>query len=1065
MTSEPSGTDRLIEWTGERCVPWTGDLQVVYEHYHRYLLVTRLVAGKRVLDLASGEGYGVALLAQSAAHVTGVEIDPLTVEHSRRTYPLPNAEYVQGSMLDLSRFETGAFDVVTCFEALEHVTEHDELFAQVRRVLSPTGVFFSSTPDRLVYTEAHDHHNPFHVRELSLDEYRELLGGHFEHSAIWGQAVVVGSLMSAVEGAGATPELLAIGRDGDEWQRVPTYAPTYYVAAASSAPLPDLPGQSVLADVEVELVRSAQRAAASGGAAGAEREAAARAHIAALEAEVERLGGELRTSADILDVRAAEAARAQRVIDDLSADLAAQLEAAEALRAGRAKVEEALEARGREAAAVAQELAAIRASRAHRLVQRYYRAVEKAAPAGTRRRRAYGAAGRTAVRGLRSLRPLPGAAGAPTVPAHLPMLVSSDEATVPTVSIVVPVHGKWAVTAQCLRSFAAHPPTVSYELVVVDDASPDDTRARAAEVPGLTVVGLDVNRGFIGAVNAGLAACRGEYVVLLNNDTEITDGWLEALLETIEQPNVGLVGSKLVYPDGRLQEAGGIIFANAGGWNYGRTGDPSLERYNVPRDVDYCSGAAVMVRRDLLTELGGLDEYFAPAYYDDVDLAFTLRERGLRVVYQPRAVVVHHEGVSHGTDETSGIKAYQGINRLKIVERWGRRLAEHLDQDPALVERAARRGTRGIVVVVDHHVPRPDEDSGSVRMFGLLTTLRRLGWYVIFVPDNRSHGDVWGDRLLAAGVEVFCGPEPIEQFLASLRGSVAAVIGARVGIAWPYLSMIRRVLPNVPFLFDTVDLHHLREQREAELTGDPAALERAAATRALELGLVTASDATFVVSPYEVEVLAREVPGARVHVVPNVHERRPAGPGPERRRGILFVGSFAHPPNIDAVRWFADEILPLVRQEEPTAVLRVVGRGAPEDLTRDLPAGVEVLGWVEDLTDLYATSRVSVAPLRYGAGIKGKVGEALSHGLPVVATPVAAEGMGVLDGVHGAVAEDPAAFAAGVVRLLRDDDLWRSASAAGRDLVEETLGTGRFEALLGAALADVAPVSAGADES
>jgi GT2 family glycosyltransferase/SAM-dependent methyltransferase len=1064
MSSEPGAADRLIEWTGERCVPWTGDLQVVYEHFHRYLLATRLVAGKRVLDLASGEGYGVALLSQSAERVIGVELDPLTVQHSRSTYPLANVEFLQGSMLDLSRFEAGSFDVVTCFEALEHVTEHDELFEQVRRVLAPTGIFLSSTPDRLVYSEAHDHHNPFHVRELSLDEYREVLGEHFAHAVVWGQAVVVGSLMTVVDGPGSAPELLAIGRDGDEWQRVETYPPTYYVAAASSVPLPDLPAQSVLADVEVELVRSAQRAAAGGDVAAQEREVAARAHIAATEAEVERLGGELRTAAELLDLRAAENSRAQRVIDDLSVDLAVQHELAEALRAGRATLEQALEARGREVAAVAHELAVIRGSRAHRLVQRYYRAVEKAAPAGTRRRRAYGTVGRTAVRGLRALRPLPDAA-APVVPDRLPMLVAAGTDALPTVSIVIPVHGKWAVTAQCLRSFAAHPPTVPYELVVVDDASPDDSRARLGDVPGLRVVALDVNRGFIGAVNAGLEACRGEYVVLLNNDTEITEGWLEALLETVREPGVGLVGSKLVYPDGRLQEAGGIIFENAGGWNYGRTGDPSLERYNVPRDVDYCSGAAVMVRRDLLTELGGLDEHFAPAYYDDVDLAFTLRERGLRVVYQPRAVVVHHEGVSHGTDETSGIKAYQGINRLKIVERWGRRLAEHLDQDPALVERAARRGTRGIVVVIDHHVPRPDEDSGSVRMFGLLTTLRRLGWYVIFAPDNRSHGDVWGDRLLAAGVEVFCGPEPLEQFLASLRGSVAAVIGARVGIAWPYLSMVRRVLPNVPFLFDTVDLHHLREQREAELTGDPAAVERAAATRALELGLVTASDATFVVSPYEVEVLAREVPGARVHVVPNVHVQHPVGPGPERRRGILFVGSFGHPPNVDAVRWFVDEIFPLVRAQEPHALFRVVGRGAPESLTRELPAGVEMLGWVEDLTDLYAASRVSVAPLRYGAGIKGKVGEALSHGLPVVATPMAAEGMGLVDGVHGAVAEDPAAFAAGVVRLLRDDELWRSASAAGRDLVEETLGTARFEALLAAALADVAPVTSGADES
>lgn len=1027
MSSEPGTTDRLIEWTGERCVPWTGDLQVVYEHFHRYLLATRLVAGKRVLDLASGEGYGAALLAQSAEHVTGVELDPQTVAHSRATYPLANVEFLQGSMLDLSRFEAGSFDVITCFEALEHVTEHEELFQQVRRVLAPTGIFLSSTPDRLVYTEAHDHHNPFHVRELSLDEYREVLAEHFAHAVVWGQAVVVGSLMTVVDGAGSGPELLAIGRDGDEWQRVETYPPTYFVAAASSVPLPELPAQSVLADVEVELVRNAHRAAAAAESTAAER--------AATAAELQSQLSQARREAQAAQARA-DGARAQRRL-----------------------VEGQLSALTSEAAQTARELEAIRGSRVQRVAAHYYRAVERVAPAGTVRRRGYSSVGRMAARGLRVLKPLRPAAD-PSVPAasDLPMLVPSGSAGSPVVSVVIPVHGKWGVTARCLRSFASHGPTLPYEIVVVDDASPDDTRARLAALPELRLVALDVNRGFIGAVNAGLEACRGEYVVLLNNDTEITDGWLEALLEVAQEPGVGLVGSKLVYPDGRLQEAGGITFANAGGWNYGRTGDPSLERYNVRRDVDYCSGAAVMVRRDLLTELGGLDDYYAPAYYDDVDLAFTLRERGLRVVYEPRAVVVHHEGLSHGTDETTGVKAFQEVNRFKVIERWGHRLGSHLAQDPALVERAARRGSRGIVVVIDHHVPRPDEDSGSVRMFGLLTTLRRLGWYVIFVPDNMSHGDVWGDRLLAAGVEVFCGPETLEQFLASLRGSVVAVIGARVGIAWPYLALVRRVLPNVPFLFDTVDLHHLREQREAELTADRDALERAAATRALELGLVTASDATLVVSPFEVEVLAREVPGARVHVVPNVHESHAISAQPEGRADLLFVGSFGHPPNIDAVRWFVDEIFPLVRAQEPTVVLRVVGRGAPESLATQLPSGVEMLGWVEDLTELYETSRVAIAPLRYGAGIKGKVGEALSRGVPVVATSMAAEGMGIEEGVHGLVRDDAEGFAAAVVTLLRDDALWSGVSAAGRELVERTLGPARFAEAVERALDDVAAV-------
>lgn len=339
-----------------------------------------------------------------------------------------------------------------------------------------------------------------------------------------------------------------------------------------------------------------------------------------------------------------------------------------------------------------------------------------------------------------------------------------------------------------------------------------------------------------------------------------------------------------------------------------------------------------------------------------------------------------------------------------------------------------------------------------MRMFALLTTLRRLGWSVIFVPDNRDHGGAWGDRLLAAGVEVFCGPEPIDQFLDSVRGRVHLVIGARVGVAWPYLSLLRRVLPLVPFVFDTVDLHHLREQREAELSGIPEAFQRAQATRALELGLIMAADATLVVSPFEVDLLAREAPGAHVALVPNVHVQREHGPGVDGREGMLFVGGFSHPPNVDAVRWFIGEILPLVRAAVPHAILRVVGKGVPPELSAMDTEGVEFLGWVPDLDELYATSRVAIAPLRYGAGIKGKVGEALSYGVPVVATTVAAEGMHMVHELHGIVADDPAEFAAALVCVLTDDDLWQRLADGGRELVERELGKVPFEEKVVAAL-------------
>jgi len=691
-----------------------------------------------------------------------------------------------------------------------------------------------------------------------------------------------------------------------------------------------------------------------------------------------------------------------------------------------------------------QALAEIRGSRAWRAVLAYFRLVERMAPAGSHRRAFYGRAGRALVGAARWARhPYRGRG---LTPAPFLVLPTSDE---PTVSIVVPVFGKWPVTEQCLRSIAQHAGVTAFEVVVVDDASIDDTRLRLRSVAGVRTVELDRNLGFVGAVNAGIEASRGDYVVLLNNDTEVTPGWLEALVETGTQPDVGLVGSKLVYPDGRLQEAGGIIFDDASGWNYGKFDDPEREQYTYQRDVDYCSGAAILLRREVLKAVGNLDEYFAPAYYDDVDLAFSVREAGLRVVYEPRSVVVHHEGITHGTDELTGIKAYQEVNRLKLRQKWAHRLAEQLPHDADLVPAAARRRSgEKMIVVIDHYVPRPDEDSGSVRMYGMLLTLRRLGYGVMFVPDNRQRGYLWGERLARAGVEVFYGETPLETRITEVRGQIAAVITCRVTMAWPYLLMVRRVLPEVPFIFDTVDLHYLREDREARLTGDKAGLVRARATRELELALVRTADATIVVSPVEKRLLESEVPPAKIFVVPNFHTPHDVASGVRNRTDIVFLGSFAHLPNGDGVRWFLTEVLPLVRESLPSAPVKIVGRSAPQDLIDMAPEGVVFCGWVPELDDVYAHARVAIAPLRYGAGIKGKVGEAMSYGVPVVGTSVAAEGMAIEHSVTAWLADEATDFAQGIVELYQDDVLWSGLSEAGRELVERTLGSDVFEGRL-----------------
>ena len=287
----------------------------------------------------------------------------------------------------------------------------------------------------------------------------------------------------------------------------------------------------------------------------------------------------------------------------------------------------------------------------------------------------------------------------------------------PRASIIVPVYNQLHMTLGCLRALADSGDATAFEVIVVDDGSSDATPKLLPTVPGLVFHRNARNLGFIGACNAGAAKARGEFLVFLNNDTTVQPGWLDALLATFERhPDTGLAGSKLVYPDGRLQEAGGIIFADGSCWNYGRFEDPAHPRFNFVRETDYCSGASIAIRRELFEDLDGFDAFYTPAYYEDTDLAMRVRARGLKVRYQPASVVVHHEGATSGTDLSSGVKAYQVANQKKFLARWREVLArEHLPAgtDP---QTACERGRRHRVLVLDACTPTPDRDSGSVRM-------------------------------------------------------------------------------------------------------------------------------------------------------------------------------------------------------------------------------------------------------------------------------------------------------------------------------------------------------------
>jgi len=584
----------------------------------------------------------------------------------------------------------------------------------------------------------------------------------------------------------------------------------------------------------------------------------------------------------------------------------------------------------------------------------------------------------------------------------------------PRVSIIIPAHNHLFTTLNCLRALQRNDDSTPYEVILVNDASTDLTAEAFRNLRGVKIVNVKKNVGYLRATNLGASYASSEYLVLLNNDTVPLSGWLDELVFMVDNDlSIAICGSTLLYPDGTLQESGSQIFKNGNVWNLGRGRDPFDHQFSFPREVDYASAASIIVRANFWKSVEGFDERYLPAYCEDADLALAAWSQGLRVVVSPNSWVVHYEGISHGRSTNSGLKKYQIENMSKLRMKWQEELSSHWE-DAGIPRIEYFRESRGIVLLVDRQLPAGNRDSGSMRTIKIAQHIKELGFHVVLTALDSSTNEVEIENLRKNGIEVHNNLETAINSLASrnLRLKYAWLIRQEV---FEYCApKIMGINPKTKVIADLLDLDYKIQSQGFNINSK-------------QLSAARAADHVILVSEVETEILQKALPNIDVLTIWYEFDVLDISPGWSKAEGLIFVGGFRHKPNVEGIRWFCNEVLPILKEDGFSGPVKIVGSGLDIETTNELTkSGAIVCGKQDDLLSLYQESRVAIVPLLSGRGKKGKLAEALAYGIPVVTTPVGAESF-IFDQTDGVlIAESPQDFAEKILKVYENKEIWGS---------------------------------------
>ena len=621
---------------------------------------------------------------------------------------------------------------------------------------------------------------------------------------------------------------------------------------------------------------------------------------------------------------------------------------------------------------------------------------------------------------------------------------------IPLTSIVIPVYNNLTWTKRCINSIYNIKSRSPFEIIVVDDCSTEDYTLLLKDFPGVRLLHNEENLGFLRTVNYGVSEAKGEYVLILNNDTEVLPNWLDELTSALyNHPEAGMIGSQLIHLNtGTLQESGNLICKNGDMMPLGRGADPDHPQFTYFREVDFCSAASIILRKKVFDEMDGFDRLYIPAYFEDPDLGLRLQKSGYKNYVCPLSRVIHQEMASYG--DVLAEKCEK--NRKAFLERWSSYLQSHALYADRYEPVQCMKFDRERVMFIDAETPMADRGSGGMDSIFFMEYMIKRGMHVVFHGEyTPGYDPKYTAILLRMGVECIYQPQhKIWEYLATTGWSFTYLFVCRIYQARCFDRLLKQYCPQASYIFDTVDVHFVRETLEAELKNDDTLRKNAAATKEYELAAAAAADAAIVISSDEKKLLEKEYHLTNVFHIPQARELFGLAPNPNRR-GAVFIGS-AHPPNLDGLRYFHDEILPLLPKDFK---LTIIGEslkvmiGKSEEFKDLLKCSqFNFAGFVQDLGTELDHAKITIAPLRYGAGTKGKVASSMAYGVPCVSSGFGTEGTGMLHGENIMIAQTPQEFAQYIMQLFSDEELWQKISDGSVKFIKDNYAPETVEKMM-----------------